>query len=83
MDPMSLINLIFCIIIVLLGYFGFRKIGKAWPLFIAIGYGLFSLSHLLLTIGLDETWEALLIAIRILGYTALIYALYIGAFKKE
>jgi len=82
MDATLLINLIFCIAIVLLGCWGYRKTGKAWPMFIAIGFGLLGLTHLLRLIGLNEDWEGLLIPLRVIGYSAVIYALYIGALKK-
>ena len=82
MDVALLVNLIFCIVIIILGYIGFKRIGKTWPLFIAISFGFYGLSHLLSLIGISDTWEPLLITIRILGYLGTIYALYLGIFKE-
>jgi hypothetical protein len=83
MDVALLINLTFCVVIIVLGYIGYRKIGKIWPLFISISFGFYGLSHLLSLIGISDTWEPLLIVIRILGYLGTIYALYLGIFKEQ
>ena len=82
MDPMYLVNLILCIIIVIFGYLGFRKARDTWPLYIAISFGLFGLSHLLTLLDLKEALEAFLIAIRTIAYLLVVYTLYRVAFKK-
>jgi hypothetical protein len=82
MDTITLVNLILCIIIVILGCVGFKKTKDKWPLFIAISFGLFGLSHLLTLVGLKETLEAFLIAIRTIAYLLVIYTVYRVAFKK-
>jgi hypothetical protein len=82
MDPITLVNLILCIIIVVFGCVGFRKAKDKWPLYIAITFGLFGLSHLLTLLGFKDTLEALLIAIRTAAYLLVVYTLYQVAFKK-
>ena len=82
MDPIYLVNLILCIIIVVFGYLGFKKAKDTWPIYIAIGFGLFGLSHLLTLLGLKETLTGFLIAIRTIAYLLVIYTLYRVAFKK-
>ena len=82
MDPIYLTNLILCIIIVILGFLGFRRTKDRWPLYIAISFGLFGLSHLLTLLGLKEVLTSFLIAIRTIAYLMVVYTLYRVAFKK-
>jgi hypothetical protein len=82
MDTITLVNLILCIVIVVFGCVGFKRAGERWPLYIAITFGLFGLSHLLTLLGLKETLEAFLITIRTIAYLLVIYTVYRVAFKK-
>jgi len=82
MDPIYLVNLILCVIIVVFGYLGFKKAKHTWPLYIAVAFGLFGLSHLLTLLGLKEALTGFLIAIRTIAYLLVVYTLYRVAFKK-
>jgi len=82
MDPITLVNLILCVIIVIFGSVGFKKAKDKWPLFIAISFGLFGISHLLTLLGLHNALTGLLIAIRTVAYLLVIYTVYRIAFKK-
>lgn len=82
MDPIYLVNLILCIIIVVFGCLGFKKAKDKWPLYIAISFGLFGLSHLLTLLGLREALTSFLIAIRTVAYLLVAYTLYRVAFRK-
>jgi len=82
MDVIYLVNLILCIVIVVFGILGFQKARETWPLYIAISFGLFGLSHLLTLLGLRETLSGFLIAIRTIAYLLVAYTLYRVAFKK-
>ena len=82
MDVISLVNLILCVVIVVFGCVGFRKARNVWPLYIAISFGLFGLSHLLTLVGLKEALEGFLIAIRTIAYLLVIYTVYRVAFKR-
>jgi hypothetical protein len=82
MDTITLVNLILCIAIVVLGCVGFRKTKDKWPLYIAISFGLFGLSHLLTLLGLKDTLEAFLIGIRTVAYLLVLYTVYRVAFRK-
>jgi len=83
MDTITLVNLILCIAIVVLGCVGFRKTKDRWPLYIAISFGLFGLSHLLTLLGLKDTLEAFLITIRTIAYLLVLYTVYRVAFRKQ
>ena len=82
MDPVYLVNLILCVVIIIFGYLGFKKTKDTWPLYIAIAFGLFCLSHLLTLLGLREPLTGFLIAIRNIAYLLVIYTVYRVAFKK-
>jgi hypothetical protein len=82
MDTITMVNLILCVIIVVLGCVGFKRVKDKWPLYIAITFGLFGLSHLLTLLGLKDTLEVFLIAIRTVAYLLVIYTVYRVAFKK-
>lgn len=82
MDPITLVNLVLCIIIVVFGCVGFKKAKDKWPLYIAISFGLFGLSHLLTLLGLKDTLTVFLIVIRTAAYLLVVYTLYQVAFRK-
>lgn len=75
-DPVYIVNLALCIVIFILGYWGYRKRRDTVPLLIGIAFGLFGISHLVTLFGLAADWTNVLIAIRVLAYLTVIYALY-------
>jgi hypothetical protein len=80
MDTITLVNLILCIAIVVFGCVGFKRAKDKWPLYIAISFGLFGLSHLLTLLGFKETLETFLIGIRTVAYLLVLYTVYQVAF---
>ena len=76
LDPMYIVNLTLCIIILVLGFFGYRKTGNPAPLYIGVAFGLFGVSHLATILGLKADLEAVLIVIRTATYLLVIFALY-------
>ena len=72
-----------CTIILVFGIIGYRRSGKAFPLYIGIAFGLFGLSHLLTILGLKDTLAALLIVVRTLAYLLVAFALYRVAFTSK
>ena len=82
-DPIYIINLVLCVIILVFGIVGWRKAGKMFPLCIGIAFGLFGLSHLAAILDLKDGLETGLIVIRTLAYLLVAFALYEVAFKKK
>ncbi|MFC2033276.1 hypothetical protein ACFLUB_01990 [Chloroflexota bacterium] len=82
MDPVYLVNLILCVVIVAFGCLGFKKTKDTWPLYIAIAFGLFGISHLLTLLGFREALTGFLIAVRTIAYLLVTYTVYRVAFKK-
>jgi hypothetical protein len=76
LDPLFIVNLTLCIIILMLGIFGYRKKGNPAPLYVGIAFGLFGVSHLATILGLKDALEIFLIVIRTVAYLAVIFALY-------
>lgn len=81
MDPVMILNLIFCIIIVALAVIGYKKTDNAVPLYIGLSFGLFGFSHLAIILGYSGSTSALVI-IRGFAYLIIIYALYVFAYKR-
>jgi hypothetical protein len=82
-DPITTINLLLCIVILVFGIIGYRRSGKAFPLYIGIAFGLFGLSHLLTILGFKDSLSALLIAVRTAAYLLVAFALYRVAFGSH
>jgi hypothetical protein len=75
-DPMYVVNLVLCIVILALGCWGYRKTGDRVPLYVGIAFALFGVSHLVTLLGLKDALETVLIVIRTLAYLIVAFALY-------
>ena len=76
LDPIYIVNLTLCIIILILGIFGYRKKGNPVPLYVGIAFGLFGVSHAATIFSLKNDLEVPLIVIRTIAYLAVVFALY-------
>jgi len=81
-DPIGLVNLLLCIIILALGCWGYKKSGDKVPIYIGIAFGLFGISHLVILLGFKEALESVLIVIRTFAYLIVIFALYKVVVKR-
>lgn len=77
-DPVTFVNLVLCIIIVILGSLCFRKSRDVLPLSIAGAFGLFGISHAATLLGFKVPLTIPLIIVRTLAYVLVIYALYMN-----
>lgn len=73
-DPTTLLNFIFAVIIVILGYWVYRAKKLVLALYIALAFGLFAISHLAMLLGTPSS-DISIIVIRSLAYLVVIYAL--------
>jgi hypothetical protein len=80
-DPIVIINLILCIVILILGVVVYRKSNDVPALLIGIAFGLFGLSHLNTLLGLSLFPEITFVLLRLCGYILVAAALY-GVMKK-
>ena len=70
------INFILCLIILGLGIWAYVKKKDHVPLFVAIAFGLFGISHLITIMGMAGGLEKLLVLIRLVAYILVIVALW-------
>ncbi|MFO8061342.1 MAG: hypothetical protein R6U31_00275 [bacterium] len=75
-DPVNIINIILCTVIVILGFMAYKRGNKTVALLIAIAFLIFDVSHLVTFFGLADSWEAFLMIIRTLGYLTVVLAMY-------
>ncbi len=80
-DPITAVNLVLSVIILVLGYWGYKKSKDNVSLYVGIAFGLFGLSHLATILGLTQSLVSVLIIIRTLAYLIVIFAVYKIAFK--
>ena len=73
-DPTTLLNFIFCVIIVILGIWVYKAKKVVLALYVALAFGLFGISHLAILLGVKST-DIYLIIIRALAYLVIIYTL--------
>lgn len=75
LDPVTILNLVFCIIIVMLGCWEYNKKKSLIALYIAITFGLFGIAHLAIILGMKSS-DIFIMVIRSIAYLVIIYALY-------
>jgi len=82
-DPILITNLILCIVIFIFGYMGYNNARERTPLYIAVAFALFGVSHLLTLLGLKPLLSTFLIAIRTVAYLLVVYAVWRMAFARS
>jgi hypothetical protein len=76
-DPVVVINLFLCLVILVMGYSIFRKRENFSAFLIGSAFGLFGLSHLIQIIGITWIPEVTFILTRVCGYILVIAALWL------
>ena len=74
-DPVVIVNLILCAVILVLGYLVYRKRENIGALLIGIAFGMFGLSHLNTLLELSLFPEVTFVLLRICGYILVAAAL--------
>lgn len=82
MDPVTIINLILCIVILALGIWIYTKKKTDWALYVGIAFGLFGVSHLMTLMGLAAGLTTVLIVIRLIAYLLVVYSMVMALAKK-
>jgi len=83
LDPVLMINLALCIVILVMGIWEYTKSKSLLPLYIGIAFGLFGVSHLVTLLGMAVAFSGGIIMIRLLAYVLVIFALYQVIAKKK
>ncbi|HTT07673.1 MAG TPA: hypothetical protein VMH34_02645 [Gammaproteobacteria bacterium] len=81
-DPVYIVNLVLCVAILAFGFIGWRRSGMMLLLYVGMAFGLFGLSHLATILGMKDSLETALIAVRTLAYVLVTFALYQAAFRR-
>ena len=81
MDLINIINTALCVIILVLGYWGFTQKRMKAPLLIGIAFGFFGVSHIVKLIGLEPSLLNFMITIRVIAYVMVVFALWMFAAK--
>jgi hypothetical protein len=83
-NPILALNLIFCVIIVVFGYWAYKKMENTLPLYIAAAFGLFGVTHFagLLGYGSSGSSVTVLAIIRSVAYLTVIIGVYQAATKR-
>ena len=76
-DPVTLVNLVLCIVIVTISVIGYVKIRSVTPLYIGAGFFLFGVSHVATLLGLKTTLETEMIIVRAFGYITVCVGVYL------
>ncbi|MDD1729920.1 MAG: hypothetical protein LUQ50_12735 [Methanospirillum sp.] len=74
-DPILVVNLILCVIILILGILCTKRSGEKLPLYIGISFGLFAVSHGMTLIDLKDILVIPLIITRSCAYLLVLCAL--------
>ena len=73
---LSLLNLIFCLIIVTASCLIYKKSLNKIPFYLAISFGMFAITHIGMLLGFQEHITAAIIIIRSIAYIVILCALY-------
>ncbi len=76
LDPVYIVNLVLCIVIFILGYWGYTKRRDILPLLIGLAFGLFAISHIVTIAGLSSDLNSVMVVIRTIAYLLVVFALY-------
>ena len=82
-DPIYVVNLVLCAIILVFGIIGWSRSKRVFPLYIGIAFGLFGLSHLATILGLKAALEVPLIVVRTMAYLIVVFTVYKMAFGSK
>lgn len=83
MNPIDIVNTALCVIILIMGYWGYTQKKQKAPLLIGIAFAFFGVSHIVTMIGLGPTLLNLLITIRVIAYLLVVIALWLFMAKDS
>ncbi|OPX64422.1 MULTISPECIES: PAS domain S-box protein [unclassified Methanoregula] len=75
-DPVTFINLAFCVGVVALSLWWYGKTKSRTPLFIGLAFGLFGISHTFILFGLNRQYEQIYILVRMAAYAIVALGLF-------
>ena len=82
-NTITFINFVFSLVIFIFGLVNWQRMKSKVVLYVAVAFGLFSLSHLASLFNLTDTLYLLLIIIRIVAYLLVINGFFLAAHKEN
>jgi multisubunit Na+/H+ antiporter MnhE subunit len=82
-EPILVVNLLLCLLVLFIGWMGYKKSKKTVPLFIGLAFGLFAATHLFTIFGLKKAFLGASIIIRIIAYLMVCLAVWRSATKSK
>ena len=76
LDPTYIVNLLLSLIILFGSLYAYMKSKSKIPLYIALGFGLFGLTHLFLIIGINGNYGLYILALRAISGLVIIFGVY-------
>jgi hypothetical protein len=77
MDYVTGMNLLFCVIILILGIKKYKETGVKAFIFVGLGFTMFGISHTVTLMGYAGTLKAALVAVRSVGYILVIIGMLV------
>lgn len=82
-DPVTVLNFVLNLAIIAVGLGAYLKTKGFVPLYIAMAFVLFSITHLLTLLDLAAALATAVLVLRSAGYLAIIYTLYLTMGKRK
>ena len=76
LDPIYIVNLLLSLIIVFGCLYAYRMSKSRIPLYIALGFGVFGLTHLFSIIRLDDNYHLYILALRVISGLIIVFGIY-------
>ncbi len=78
----TIVNLVLATATLIVGLWAYARNKAETALLVGVAFGFFAVSHLLTLVGLEDTLNILIIAVRILGYLTALVAVYRMGIQK-
>ncbi len=83
MDPVNIVNIVLCVVILIVGIMAYMKTRNPVSILVAVAFGLFGVSHVVIFLGLHDSWEISLIVIRLAAYLIVVDAMFHSLLRSK
>ena len=81
-DVMNAVNMTLCILILAVGCIGYARTKIKAPFHIGVAFGLFAVSHVIALFGVQRSFTATVMLIRVFAYLIVLFSLWEMRSKK-
>ena len=75
-DVMNAVNMVLCILILIVGCMGYARTKTKAPFNIGVAFGLFAVSHVIAVFGVQGSFAATVMLIRVFAYLIVLFSLW-------